>query len=606
MTSARRPSIESKVHFIADLLASGRFQVPWHQRFYDWNAEHVRELLDDIEEAHDEGRTSYFLGSIMLIPRGDSLEINDGQQRMMTLSLIFAAFSRYFDNSIHPDRNRRDISLKTLFEFPVAQNIDSANLEKGIPRLTPPRSDRSRFYQIIRGHDVGTNGKLTSAWSNIISFISRLDRKRAAALFDFITEKVEISILYVPETEDASAVFEALNARGKSLEDIDLIRNHLYSYFSKSASSQKYEAIHTKIEEALATLRTPKRAQEYFRCYLQNRYGYLQKTRFYRSARIAIARTMSDSPSSQDKKNHVFFLVDDLTDLKNVELFRTLFSTTPSPEFLQDFRNASRTSNSKRSLSIFLEELRGYTVAYPLLFALLRRFASAAAQQSALRRATAKAVHRSIADLTAFVMRTSFIEGKFEPSRVEAALAKSAQRIAARIGHGEVDDLCILEDLAACDGSQIMTDAHFVERLKNVRITNLPKARRLLFGVNARMQRDATALSYSGCSVEHVLPKSQEYWPGWTEFTGVGPDLTDWAQRLGNLTLLGLSGGYSRGRFNMSFESKRPSFEDSPFAITKELATHSQWSPTAVNERSQRIAQAAAHVWQFSRPTPSA
>ena len=470
------------------------------------------------------------------------------------------------------------------------------------PRLTPPRSDRSRFHQIIQGHEVGTNGKLVSAWSDITSFLLTLKEGEFETFFDFVTQKVEITILYIPATEDANAVFEALNARGKPLEDIDLIRNHIYSYFSRGSDTQQYESVHYNIENALAALRSPKRAQDYFRCYLQNRYGYLQKTRFYRNARVAILHASSNRTTGQHAKNYVLALVNDLTDLKNVELFRTIFSTNPNPEFLLDFNRASRTTSNKRNLSVFLDELRGYSVTYPLLFALLRRFTSIALHQRATQRPVAIAVYRAIADLTTFIMRTTFVEGKFEPSRVEPALANCAQRIAAGIGHTDAEDLDVLDDLSACDSSQIMSDANFIDRLKNARLTDRRRAKRLLFGVNGQQQRDATALSYAGCSVEHVLPQSAQHWSGWQEFGDIGPDLGDWIPRLGNLTLLGHNDSYSRGRFNASFESKRPVFEDSPFRITRDLAKYREWSPANIDARSETFALAAAKLWRFSRP----
>ncbi len=595
-------SIGSEVLLVSDLFDKGRFQVPRRQRFYDWNTEHVRELLADIKEAHDQRRPSYFLGSIMLIQRGGHWEINDGQQRLMTLSLIFAAFTRHFDNPKNIDENRKNISLNTLFDVPRRRKIDSENLENETPRLAPPRRNRSQFYKIIQGHDVGSNSKLISAWQEIISFLGNSNANELVEFFDFLAHQVEIAILYIPQTDDANAVFESLNARGKSLEDIDLIRNHIYSYFSRSEDTQQYESIHFKIEEALATLRGVKRSQDYFRCYLQNRYGYLQQTRFYRSARAEITREISVFASEHDTRRCILDLVNDLTVPKNVELYRAIASTASSPEFLLNFKRISRTTNNKRDISVFLEELRPYTVTYPLLFALLRSFTSSAMYGPVQQRVTARAVHRAISNLAAFIVRTTLAEGKFEPSRIESALAGCAQRIAAGIDNVNVADLDILDDLQGCDSSQIMSDANFVERLTNARITDRRsrRAKRLLFGVNSQEQRDATAFTYTGCTVEHVLPQSSQYWPGWQHFAAVGSDLSDWVARLGNLTLLGHNDGYSRGRFNESFERKRLVFEDSPFVITRDLAQHQEWSPAVIDARSRKLAQAAARLWCFT------
>ena len=63
----RAPRITSKTRFLAKVLYSGRFRVPWHQRHYVWEAaREVDDLLHDLKDALDAGKTCYFLGSIML------------------------------------------------------------------------------------------------------------------------------------------------------------------------------------------------------------------------------------------------------------------------------------------------------------------------------------------------------------------------------------------------------------------------------------------------------------------------------------------------------------------------------------------------------------
>lgn len=88
--------ITSEVLLVADLFTKGRFAVPWHQRYYDWTEEQVGELLFDLKEAVDERRASYFLGSIMLVDTNGVWQINDGQQRLITLSLLLASLCRRF------------------------------------------------------------------------------------------------------------------------------------------------------------------------------------------------------------------------------------------------------------------------------------------------------------------------------------------------------------------------------------------------------------------------------------------------------------------------------------------------------------------------------
>ena len=572
----------------------GRFEVPWHQRYYDWGREEVGELLGDLKEALDEDRTSYFLGSIMLVGDASPWEVNDGQQRLITLSLLFAAFCRHFARRREIDSPREQLALRILFDRPedAVTNLDDTS--RDTLRLTPPLHDRSRFTQLVRGHDVGTNGKLTSAWNQIAPFVGAMDAATQCSFFEFLLQRVEISVLYVPGTEDANAVFEALNGRGKTLEDLDLIRNYLYSHFADPDDEQRRATVHQKLESTLSALsmtRNSERAREYFRCFFQCEYGFLQKQRFYRAARVYI-----HAGAGRLGPGYVYDLVDNLAKPASVELFRSISAPTPSRDLVEAFCRSSRTFGKKRNLPVFLRELRNYRVVEPLLFALLRLFANGTV--SGGKRALATAVHRCISDLTSFVMREVFCEGKFEPSKFEAAFANCAQEIA----HvATVDDVDILDRLRECDGSLVMNDERFMSRLATAPMRDTRgRAKHLLFAINAAQQRDASALEFSGCTVQHVLPKSDQHWEGWSAFEDVGPDLQDWIDRIGNLALLGRGGNYGSADFNSEFGAKRSVFEESPFWVTKAIAGREDWTPKEVERRSWELAGEAARVWAFS------
>lgn len=76
-----------------DIEAGVVYAIPRYQREYTWKMEQWESLFDDIEE-NDPG---YFLGSIICINQTTDtlavqrLEVVDGQQRLTTLSLLFAA-----------------------------------------------------------------------------------------------------------------------------------------------------------------------------------------------------------------------------------------------------------------------------------------------------------------------------------------------------------------------------------------------------------------------------------------------------------------------------------------------------------------------------------
>ncbi|MYK61562.1 MAG: DUF262 domain-containing protein [Chloroflexi bacterium] len=452
--------VTSEVLLVARLFAMGRFAVPWHQRYYDWTTEQVGELLIDLKEALDENRSSYFLGSIMLVETNDVWEINDGQQRLITLSLLLASLCRRFAARRQADAAREQLALRLLFDRADTAVTNLDDTARDTPRIRPPRQDRSRFTQIIRGHDIGTNGKMTSAWNEIEIFVTALNQRATREFFEFLTNNVEIGVLYVPRTEDANAVFEALNGRGKQLDDVDLIRNHLYSYFTDPSDSERRATIHENLEFVVLNNRSAQRSQDYFRCYFQCRYGYLQKKRFYRETRDKIRRRRG----RRNAGDYVYRLVNDLADRRFVELFRTITANSPSSEFLSSFMRASSTSHHKRNLPVLLGELRDYKVAHPLVFALLRKFVEAEGEQ---RRLIARAVNRCLGDLSSFVVRVSFCEAKFEPSKFETAFANCANRISSTSSASDMD---IRPDLRECDERRIMDDSRFASQLADVEL----------------------------------------------------------------------------------------------------------------------------------------
>ncbi|MFM1813364.1 MAG: hypothetical protein RLZ98_59 [Pseudomonadota bacterium] len=69
-----------------------RFRLPWFQRAYAWREEHVGRLLADIRSAMAAESQRYFLGSIRIASGGDqnSASLIDGQQRLVTLTILFA------------------------------------------------------------------------------------------------------------------------------------------------------------------------------------------------------------------------------------------------------------------------------------------------------------------------------------------------------------------------------------------------------------------------------------------------------------------------------------------------------------------------------------
>ena len=578
--------VTSKTQLISEILYSGCFSVPWHQRYYDWNREQVRELLRDLKGALDASKSCYFLGSIMLVkPAGTELRrVNDGQQRLITLSLLIAAICRRFGRSPR-DRGRETLALRALFDRPDNQTSSLANASRYQPRIEPPKNDKSKYFQIIRGHDIGTNGLLTVAWNEIDLFVQAMSRTTTKRFFDFIMANVEVSVLYIPDDVDANSVFEALNARGKPLDDVDLIRNRIYSYFSEGDDAARRQTVHENLEKAAVINRNARRVQEYFRCYLQCRYGHLQKTRFYRETRDHI----DQSADRRNPSDYVFELVAGLGRPDSVELFRTITSSRPTLSLESRLPRIS----GKRGLTTLLRELRAYSVSYPLVFALLHRFLEEVGSDK--RRKAGRVVGHSLKNLASFVMRTAFVATKFEPSKFEAAFANCAKFV---FESSDLESLDILEELKRNDELGVISNANFIRRMSVIELTDSKKALKYLFGINARNQVGSDVLRESKCTVEHVLPRSDVHWGDWSGFENEAKG--NWVHRTGNMLVVPRGENRSSIEYNRNFAAKRLIFANSTLEMSRAVSEYDEWTPAIVERRSKELAKQAAATWQFS------
>lgn len=583
----------------SELFFRGQFAVPWHQRYYDWKQGDVRSLLHDINEALEENRNCYFLGAVMLVSKGTPVdnskqwEINDGQQRMVTLSLMCAALCHRFAREAKGSQ-REGLALRVLFNLDanVVSNLDNA--EEYTARITPPKNDTTRYRQMIRGNAIGTNGTLTTAWNEIDMFVSGMSLAKAEKYFDFLLQRLEVACLWLPASVDANSVYETINCRGKKLEDLDLIRNYLYSHFNTDDDAARRDTMHENLEAIRTQISSLAKASEYMRCYFQCQYGFLAKESFYRRTREAIRSYPYDKDGYESLSDYAFEFTMDLSSKKRVELFRTITASNPNLQLISTFQKDSNTTKDLRNLGVFLRELRAYKVTQPLIFAMLMRYVNESDRRKKKR--IARIVHNNLSRLTSFVLRTTFVAPKFEPSHFETEFSNFARDAVAAT---DIPDDRFADFLRDCDRSAygVLQDSKFKATMDSTIMTGQRKSKLFLLGINSAAQSDAAVLDEQHCTIEHILPHSQEHWTGWHGFKDV--NCADWINRVGNLTLLGSTDNKPGSTFNGSFAKKRGVFRDSAIEITRELGTYIDWSPSNIEKRQKEMARRATEIWQF-------
>lgn len=222
-----------------DIEAGVIYAIPRYQREYTWSIAQWESLFDDVEE-NDPG---YFLGSIICINQStDSLavqrlEVVDGQQRLTTLSILFAALynaMKAHESSLDEDQRGELLNLKRklvlkkgddqLRVIPQIQNNNQSDYRAVlsdigvIGQVDPPAyAGNRKIYRAYRYFQGRIQGLLAEQINPVEIVMGFLEKVSQACVV-----KIEVA-----SHADAYTLFESLNNRGMPLTAIDLIKNKL-------------------------------------------------------------------------------------------------------------------------------------------------------------------------------------------------------------------------------------------------------------------------------------------------------------------------------------------------------------------------------------------
>jgi len=229
-----------------DIEAGVVYAIPRYQREYTWKKEQWESLFDDVQE-NDPG---YFLGSIICINQTSDtlavqrLEVVDGQQRLTTLSLLFAALYQSLkshEKDLDEDQRaeltnlKRKLVLKKgddqLRVIPQIQNNNQNDYRAVMSDVgvisqvdAPAYAGNRKVYRAFRYFQGRIEEMAAGQSDRLASIMAFLDKVSQACLV-----KIEVA-----SHADAYTLFESLNNRGMPLTAVDLIKNKLLARLETS------------------------------------------------------------------------------------------------------------------------------------------------------------------------------------------------------------------------------------------------------------------------------------------------------------------------------------------------------------------------------------
>jgi hypothetical protein len=224
-----------------ELISNGvKYQVPRFQRDYAWDREQWEDLWSDIQTIADE--QYHYMGYIVLQRKSHhDFEVIDGQQRLITLSLVVLAAMKNIQLLIgkgyEPEENKERLRVLTEryigSKNPISLKVDS--------KLSLNRNNGANFKALCSNLDAPNKRGQTYTNKLLNKCFRFFEEKNVGSSGQEIAEFIErvssgmvFTKIVVQDDLNAYKVFETLNARGVQLSTPDLLKNYIFSVVTKN------------------------------------------------------------------------------------------------------------------------------------------------------------------------------------------------------------------------------------------------------------------------------------------------------------------------------------------------------------------------------------
>jgi hypothetical protein len=228
-------------------MSTSTFTIPPYQREYSWLEDEVSEFWEDLRNAI--GQDSYFLGLVILTDEGGRKHVVDGQQRILTMTLLAAAL---YHEAVHLGR----LALAQRIQADFIRSIDYDTDETKPRVVLSNQADNETFQELLEkgesskarkdqaSDQASLSNRMRSAYEylheHLREDLSQDPFKRLGTWTDFLTNHVYFAVFVHPDPASAYRVFEVINTRGRELTTADLLKNYVISQTAESEREARY------------------------------------------------------------------------------------------------------------------------------------------------------------------------------------------------------------------------------------------------------------------------------------------------------------------------------------------------------------------------------
>lgn len=562
--------LNSNLIKLGSFLGNEKLFIPEYQRGYSWEETQLDDFWIDLIEIYQEKtRDEHFLGQVVIHKNKEDGKryIIDGQQRLSTtiilLDILRTKFKEIADSTNNNDANDDAEDINTKYIGRVSESKKEQYLSMGgvdkeffinyIQARGPiDYSDRKFEKKRLRPSNYNIFYASKFFEDKVSKFITKKSPNEYIELNKLYQCLINQFILMTVETDDineAYIIFESLNARGKSLETADLLKNHILRVAQSDLSSatETWNTIIDNLDNIDPT--------KFIRYYWNSTNRFAREKDLFKALRKDI-KTQSDVN----------------TLLANLRFLSKVCAAILHPEDNKDF---DLTELNERLIEMQKLDASSYI---PVIFALR------------LQNYSEEDINEVLKAIETLVVRNFVVSGlvanKYELEFAQIAKSISDKSWSPHNNPPTKDD--ILKKLY----SLMVSDEEFINNFKVFNSKKNAVIRYLLRKINNYDISETKIVDDSNrVHVEHILPKKIN--EDWINFNDEDHETYLW--RLGNLTLLGQE--YNNRAKNKGFDKKKEIYKKSEIKMTRDLVSIDDWTTFTIVKRQEDFAEIALKIW---------
>jgi len=541
--------------------------VPRFQRDYAWEQEQWEDLWSDIEALVEvpAAEDHHYMGYIVLQRQGQyDFEVIDGQQRLITLSLVVLAAMKQIKELAQQgsDAAENEERLQVLTDrFIGAKNPVSLRVDN---KLSLNRNNSTYFKSICSNLDAPTLRGLTRTNRLLYNAFRFFSAKKMgstgytiAEFIEKVTSRMIFTKIVVQDDLNAYKVFETLNARGVQLSTPDLLKNYIFSVVTRNDDvlDEELDDLDERWSGIVSEL-----GGSNFTDFVRDHHNFQAKLMTKRALFSSI-RELHQTPQAA------------YAYLQSLDEYAPIYASLSSP-YDEWWANQTQVYRPVRK---YLEAFGLFNSRQPFVVLM-----------AAFRRFTGEEFVKLARYLYILAIRYNVI-CRYSPSEQEQSYNQIAMKIfsgsykrASHVKNGE-------EFRKLYPTNEAFANAFEFHKMPSRQSSKM--IRFLLAEIESYLGHPT---DYTKIVLEHVCPyHPEQHWQN-----SFGEGVNDIQDRLGNLIL------QDKDELKRSnFEEKKMAYSQSTYLLARKISEYDQWNLQSVNEYQAWLATQAVDTWNIVYPS---